>query len=150
MVRTRLMNQPPDAKVYSGFIDCVIKITAKEGTTNISLMTTSFPRCESLVLRRVFKSHKVLPSYIIIIFNYLHSLVPYTVIHALSYHAMSYHVVMSIGPGGLYAGFIPIWARFAPTTCLQVHKYPFLITFLALIFAHFRYSHCFAFSKYLI
>ena len=24
------------------------------------------------------------------------------------------------GVGGLYAGFIPIWARFAPTTCLQL------------------------------
>jgi len=24
------------------------------------------------------------------------------------------------GPAGLYAGFIPIWARFAPTTCLQL------------------------------
>lgn len=54
MVRTRLMNQPPDAKVYNGFVDCVVKIVAKEG------------------------------------------------------------------PGGLYAGFIPIWARFAPTTCLQL------------------------------
>ena len=54
MVRTRLMNQPPDAKVYNGFVDCVVKIVAKEG------------------------------------------------------------------PGGLYAGFVPIWARFAPTTCLQL------------------------------
>ena len=54
MVRTRLMNQPADAKVYNGFVDCIIKIVAKDG------------------------------------------------------------------PGGLYAGFIPIWARFAPTTCLQL------------------------------
>jgi Mitochondrial carrier protein len=54
MVRTRLMNQPPDAKIYSGFLDCVFKIIAKDG------------------------------------------------------------------PGGLYAGFIPIWARFAPTTTLQL------------------------------
>lgn len=54
MVRTRLMNQPPDAKLYSGFVDCILKIVAKEG------------------------------------------------------------------PLGLYAGFIPIWARFAPTTCLQL------------------------------
>ena len=54
MVRTRLMNQPPDAKLYSGFVDCTIKII-KEG-----------------------------------------------------------------GPLGLYAGFIPIWARFAPTTTLQL------------------------------
>ena len=54
MVRTRLMNQPPDAKVYNGFIDCVVKIIAKDG------------------------------------------------------------------PGGLYAGFVPIWARFAPTTTLQL------------------------------
>ena len=54
MVRTRLMNQPPDAKIYKGFIDCTIKIIAKDG------------------------------------------------------------------PGGLYAGFVPIWARFAPTTTLQL------------------------------
>lgn len=54
MVRTRLMNQPPDAKIYKGFVDCVVKIVAKEG------------------------------------------------------------------PAGLYAGFVPIWARFAPTTCLQL------------------------------
>ena len=54
MVRTKLMNQPADAKVYSGFVDCIVKIVAKGG------------------------------------------------------------------PGALYAGFIPIWARFAPTTCLQL------------------------------
>ncbi|RYH29451.1 solute carrier family 25 protein [archaeon] len=54
MVRTRLMNQPPDAKIYNGFVDCVVKIIAKDG------------------------------------------------------------------PVGLYAGFIPIWARFAPTTTLQL------------------------------
>jgi len=54
MVRTKLMNQPPDAKVYSGFVDCIVKIVSKDG------------------------------------------------------------------PGALYAGFIPIWARFAPTTCLQL------------------------------
>jgi len=54
MIRTKLMNQPPDAKVYSGFIDCAVKI------------------------------------------------------------------VKGGGPGALYAGFIPIWARFAPTTCLQL------------------------------
>ena len=54
MVRTRLMNQPPDAKIYSGAIDCVMKITAAEG------------------------------------------------------------------PQGFYRGFIPIWMRFAPTTCLQL------------------------------
>ena len=26
MVRTKLMNQPPDAKIYNGFVDCVIKV----------------------------------------------------------------------------------------------------------------------------
>lgn len=31
MVRTKLMNQPPDAKVYSGFVDCFMKIVAKDG-----------------------------------------------------------------------------------------------------------------------
>lgn len=54
MVRTKLMNQPPDAKIYSGFADCFMKIIAAGG------------------------------------------------------------------PGALYQGFIPIWARFAPTTCLQL------------------------------
>jgi hypothetical protein len=54
MIRTRLMNQPPDAKIYNGFVDCVVKICKKDG------------------------------------------------------------------PMSLYNGFIPIWARFAPTTCLQL------------------------------
>lgn len=54
MIRTKLMNQPPDAKVYSGFVDCAVKI------------------------------------------------------------------VKGGGFGALYAGFVPIWARFAPTTCLQL------------------------------
>lgn len=54
MVRTRLMNQPADARLYTGFMDCAVKI-----------LKTS-------------------------------------------------------GPRGLYAGFIPIWARFAPTTTLQL------------------------------
>lgn len=54
MIRTRLMNQPPDAKIYSGFFDCAGKIIKQSGVQ------------------------------------------------------------------GLYAGFIPIWARFAPTTTLQL------------------------------
>lgn len=54
MVRTRLMNQPPDAKIYSNAFDCFGKILASEG------------------------------------------------------------------PTGFYRGFIPIWMRFAPTTCLQL------------------------------
>ena len=54
MVRTRLMNQPADAKIYNGFVDCTVKILKQSG------------------------------------------------------------------PKGLYAGFIPIWARFAPTTTLQL------------------------------
>jgi hypothetical protein len=54
MIRTQLMSQPMDAKLYNGFVDCFIKILKKKG------------------------------------------------------------------PAGLYAGFIPIWARFAPTTCLQL------------------------------
>ena len=29
-------------------------------------------------------------------------------------------IVKNGGPQALYAGFIPIWARFAPTTCLQL------------------------------
>lgn len=30
-IRTRLMNQPSDAKIYNGFVDCFTKIVAKEG-----------------------------------------------------------------------------------------------------------------------
>lgn len=30
-IRTRLMNQPTDAKIYSGFLDCMIKIVSREG-----------------------------------------------------------------------------------------------------------------------
>jgi hypothetical protein len=54
MVRTQLMNQPMDKKIYTGFSDCVVKIIQNQGVK------------------------------------------------------------------GLYSGFIPIWARFAPTTCLQL------------------------------
>lgn len=54
IIRTRLMNQPSDAKLYNGFADCFGKILANEG------------------------------------------------------------------PTGFYKGFIPIWSRFAPTTCLQL------------------------------
>jgi len=54
MIRTRLMNQPPGAKIYTGFVDCGVKI------------------------------------------------------------------VRANGPMGLYSGFFPIWARFAPTTTLQL------------------------------
>jgi len=92
------MNQPPDAKVYSGFIDCVIKITAKEGRFGwfvcffVCLFVCLFFYC--------FRCH-------------------FTTV--LYYH-YSFSMQKS-GPGGLYAGFIPIWARFAPTTCLQVSKY---------------------------
>jgi len=28
--------------------------------------------------------------------------------------------VRAEGPAGLYAGFLPIWARFAPTTSMQL------------------------------
>merc|ERR1712232_77685 len=31
MVRTRLMNQPADAKVYNNAVDCMVKIATKEG-----------------------------------------------------------------------------------------------------------------------
>jgi len=31
MIRTRLMNQPADARVYKGFLDCATKIIAKDG-----------------------------------------------------------------------------------------------------------------------
>jgi hypothetical protein len=54
MVRTRLMNQPADAVVYQGAVDCVTKIAKTEGMQ------------------------------------------------------------------GFYRGFVPIWMRFAPTTCLQL------------------------------
>lgn len=54
IIRTRLMNQPSDVKMYNGFADCFIKIFKNEG------------------------------------------------------------------PLGFYKGFMPIWGRFAPTTCLQL------------------------------
>lgn len=54
MVRTKLMNQPLDMKIYTGFVDCFVKIVSQHGVS------------------------------------------------------------------GLYSGFIPIWMRFAPTTCLQL------------------------------
>ena len=54
IIRTRLMNQPSDAKLYNGFGDCAKKILQNEG------------------------------------------------------------------PLGFWKGFIPIWSRFAPTTCLQL------------------------------
>jgi hypothetical protein len=54
MIRTQLMNQPPDAKIYKNFLDCAIKLFQKGGISSF------------------------------------------------------------------YAGFIPIWGRFAPTTCLQL------------------------------
>merc|ERR1711871_321655 len=53
-VRTRLMNQPADAKLYSGFVDCSMAILKNEG------------------------------------------------------------------PMGFYRGWLPIWMRFAPTTCCQL------------------------------
>lgn len=54
MVRTHLMNQPHDKKIYNNFLDCIVKIMKKGG------------------------------------------------------------------PLAFYQGFIPIWSRFAPTTCLQL------------------------------
>jgi hypothetical protein len=54
MIRTKLMNQSAHKKMYTGFIDCLVKLSRERGIL------------------------------------------------------------------GLYAGFIPIWSRFAPTTCLQL------------------------------
>ena len=54
MLRTRLMNQPTDRKLYSGFVDAAVKIMKNEG------------------------------------------------------------------PAAFYRGFLPIWARFAPTATLQL------------------------------
>ena len=33
IIRTRLMNQPTDAKIYNGFVDCFQKILKTEGPT---------------------------------------------------------------------------------------------------------------------
>lgn len=65
MVRTRLMNQPPDAKIYNGAADCVMKILKADG------------------------------------------------------------------PTGFYRGFVPIWMRFAPTTCLQLIIFEQLCTMVS-------------------
>ena len=54
IIRTRLMNQPTEAPIYNGFVDCFQKILRSEG------------------------------------------------------------------PLGFYKGFLPIWGRFAPTTCAQL------------------------------
>jgi len=35
MVRTRLMNQPPDAKLYSNAFDCISKIITQEGPSTL-------------------------------------------------------------------------------------------------------------------
>ena len=54
IIRTRLMNQPAEAPIYNGFVDCFQKILRTEG------------------------------------------------------------------PTGFYKGFLPIWGRFAPTSCVQL------------------------------
>lgn len=41
MVRTRLMNQPPDAKIYNGFVDCVLKVRFVVWVVIISYSTTN-------------------------------------------------------------------------------------------------------------
>ena len=53
-IRTNLMNQPTNAKIYDGFVDCMVKTVQKDG------------------------------------------------------------------PMSLWRGFIPIWARFAPTATIQL------------------------------
>ncbi|MBI96884.1 hypothetical protein CL656_07055 [bacterium] len=63
MIRTTLMNQPTDKKIYNGFMDAGIKIVSKNG------------------------------------------------------------------PLALYKGFFPIWARFAPTTILQLIIFDNLLNF---------------------
>ena len=35
MIRTRLMNQPPDAKIYNNAVDCLVKIVKNEGVTTL-------------------------------------------------------------------------------------------------------------------
>jgi hypothetical protein len=39
MVRTRLMNQPPDAKIYKGFFDCFMKVCIHETATQTEAWT---------------------------------------------------------------------------------------------------------------
>lgn len=34
-IRTSLMNQPPDAKIYDGFVDCVVKTVRSDGITSL-------------------------------------------------------------------------------------------------------------------
>jgi len=34
-IRTSLMNQPPDAKIYNGFVDCVVKTVRSDGITSL-------------------------------------------------------------------------------------------------------------------
>merc|ERR1712070_1144249 len=35
MIRTKLMNQPTDKKIYSGFVDCVVKTVSNEGILSL-------------------------------------------------------------------------------------------------------------------
>ena len=35
MIRTKLMNQPVDAKIYNGFLDCVVKTVKQEGPLSL-------------------------------------------------------------------------------------------------------------------
>ena len=39
MVRTRLMNQPPDAKIYNGFVDCIVKVNSLLLSSSLSMPT---------------------------------------------------------------------------------------------------------------
>jgi hypothetical protein len=98
MVRTRLMNQPPDAKIYNGFVDCVLKVLFVVWVVIVRCDGNSSSSSEVAVAE---------VTVVIALILTLRSLLPN-------------QIVKNGGPQALYAGFIPIWARFAPTTCLQL------------------------------
>lgn len=35
MIRTKMMNQPPDKKIYNGFVDCLTKTVQKDGVLSL-------------------------------------------------------------------------------------------------------------------
>lgn len=81
-IRTRLMNQPPNAKIYKGFIDCGVKIVTSEGPLGEKGCSWRYgARGVDCSCSPTFP-------------NFLSA--------------------------ALWAGFLPIWARFAPTTTLQL------------------------------
>ena len=48
-MRTRLMNQPADARLYSGAIDCFVKLIKKDGVKGLYAGTYSVVLCDAVM-----------------------------------------------------------------------------------------------------